>query len=539
MLILPSRTRLLGGVAALSCCLVPPVHAQTQSPPPGDEAAISSRPNFWSLFSVENFVTALVHSALSSARVLADIKYDQISVDPVALRVTLTGVSISPLLPQPMGACLVTVDQITINGNPVDQLNEARFRMALNGVDMQPSCLPIEAAGMARGFGFASLAANRADLSIRYDYASGGGDLHLETEIENLATISAFVDASYLSYRMNMATEEPVIAADITRAEISVQDAGAWDLAKRMLPPGMLDPDALNQMVSGGVTELFQSAAMPNDTALSDEQRAFALEAGRVAAGFEGSNGRIVLATQIAPGDVVRVGETTFASLKTAMQALKPTIANTAPSLRATISVADLDAALNADSMPENAFELGKALITGIGAPRNPEAARKLLLPLARNGDARASQLIGEDIQTSHPKDAYEHALRAAAAGLPGALALLDRIERDLPYADVLSGQGGLLGSPEEALYSDLGAMRKAARDFLTGTVRPRSWQAAYYWASMSAAAGDASGAALRDDINQMMRLRGDGEIWAKEANSLDNGVLRDWIGRDVPGLLR
>lgn len=536
---LTQRIRLLGGVAALACCVALPLPAFAQSESDAPAEPTSSRPSFWSLFSIENAVTAIVHSALSSARVLADIKYDQISVDPVALRVTLTGVSISPLLPQPMGACLVTVDQITINGNPVDRINEARFRMALNGVEMQPSCLPIEVAGMARGFGFASLNADRADLSIRYDYASGGADLHLEADLENLATLSAYVDASYLSYRMNIATEEPVIAADITRAELSLQDAGAWALAKRMLPPTMLEPDRLNQMVSGAVTEVFQSAAAPGDPALSDKQRGFALEAGRVAAGFEGSNGRIVLSTQIDPGQSVRIAEETFASLKTAITALQPTISNTAPALRAAVSVAELDTALNAEGAPANAFDLGKALITGLGAPRNPDAARKLLLPLARNGNAEASQLIAASIETSHPKDAYEHALRSAAAGLPGSLALLDRIERSLSYDEVLEAQGGLLGSPEEALYGDLGAMRRAARDFLTGTARPRSWQAAYYWAAMSAAAGDASGASLRNDINDMMRLRGDAEPWALETRSLDNGVLRDWIGRDVPGLLR
>jgi len=43
----------------------------------------------------------------------------------------------------------------------------------------------------------------------------------------------------------------------------------------------------------------------------------------------------------------------------------------------------------------------------------------------------------------------------------------------------------------------------------------------------------------LRADITEMMRLRGDAKAWAAETEKLDNGVLRDWIGRDVPGLLK
>ena len=131
------------------------------------------------------------------------------------------------------------------------------------------------------------------------------------------------------------------------------------------------------------------------------------------------------------------------------------------------------------------------------------------------------------------------HALRAAAAGKPGALALMDRIERSVPYADVIEAQNKLLGATDTTLFGDLGAMRRAARDYLTGTSRARSWRAAYYWASMTAATGDATGAALRNEINEVMRLRGNAEVWALEAESLDNGVLRDWMGNDVPSLLR
>ena len=102
-----------------------------------------------------------------------------------------------------------------------------------------------------------------------------------------------------------------------------------------------------------------------------------------------------------------------------------------------------------------------------------------------------------------------------------------------------LAAQKGLMRGPEEALYSDLSAMRTAARDFLTGTKRPRAWLAAYYWSSMAAAAGDAAGAALRDEVVETMRLRGDADAWTKEASSIDAGVLRDWIGKDVPARLR
>ena len=81
------RVLIAAPVAALSLSALPAT------------AQENSRPSFWQAFSLENIATAFFHSAIGWARLLADIRYDQISVDPLALRVTLTGLSIAPYLP--------------------------------------------------------------------------------------------------------------------------------------------------------------------------------------------------------------------------------------------------------------------------------------------------------------------------------------------------------------------------------------------------------------------------------------------------------
>jgi hypothetical protein len=84
-----------------------------------------------------------------------------------------------------------------------------------------------------------------------------------------------------------------------------------------------------------------------------------------------------------------------------------------------------------------------------------------------------------------------------------------------------------------------LGDVRRAARAHLLGTTRIRSYRAAYYWASVGAAAGDAASVAIRDEINTIMRLRGASAAWSEVQTSLENGVLRDWVGRDLPSTLQ
>ena len=55
----------------------------------------------------------------------------------------------------------------------------------------------------------------------------------------------------------------------------------------------------------------------------------------------------------------------------------------------------------------------------------------------------------------------------------------------------------------------------------------------------MAAAAGDGSGAAIRDEIETLMARRGDRDAWAEEIASLENGVLRDWINENLPERLK
>ncbi|MGR3803894.1 hypothetical protein [Marinibacterium profundimaris] len=540
----PHPRRLGAALLSLALVLPAPLVAQDSAAPAGpaepSQTTAAARPGLFDILTLDRISTAAMQMVMSSARLFADIRYGQVSLDPLAARMTLLDLDIRPYLPGlPPGACIVTAGRVTIAGQPLDRPEAMRLRMSLDDMELGLGCLPAEARALVMGVGLDRLTMPRADIGLRYDYASGGAIIDLAGDLDNVAAIEAFVDADYISFRVDPATEEPQMALELNAAHVTLDDRGAWTMAQRLMPPDMRAPEALQALVAGAVAEMLDEANGIDAAQLSEAQQRFAAEAGAAARGFAEGNRRVVLATGIARPPF-RIDEDSAAEFQPLFDALAPVAGHHAPRLDRVIPVAELRAALETDALPDNALELGRAMLTGVGAPRNLTSGLNLLAQASRQGNAEAAFLVAEALAADDPETAYGHAMRAAAAAYPGALAVLDRAERGTPFARMMAMQADASpAGPDPALYGSVLEMRRAARGFLTGTGRYRSYRAAWYWAAMAAAAGDASGAAMRDEITELMRLRGDAAAWAAEAASLDNGVLRDWIDKDLPAQLK
>lgn len=521
--------RALALVTALAA--TPALAQQTEAP---------QRPSLWDMFSVERLATSLAHGLMGSARALADIRYDAISVDPVAARIDFIGLRIEPLLPGAPGPCRIDAAQATLRGAPLDRIEAGRFLLVLDDVAMAQGCLPPDMAPLGALTGPGPIRAARVEADLNYDYASGGADLRISADFERLAAVQFHADMDYVSYRMHPYRQEPSFAVDLNAAQLSLTDLGAWAIARNFLPPEMKTPEALSQTVTMGTLELLKELNGFISPEPSAEQRAFAKEVGALAGRFGDDAPRLVLATDIADRPL-RLDDAAMGDFQALFARLAPTAGTSAPDLARLIPVAQLETTIGAKDAPENALETGLALISGVGAPRNVAEGLRLLEPLARTGNARAAAEIARALADRAPAEGYGYALRANAAGTSGMLALTNRIERDLPFEAMMSAQDAALGgaTPDPALYRDPRAMRDAMRGFFTGTDRPRSYAAAYYWALIASAAGDASGVALRNDIAEMMRLRGDAARWQEVAARLENAALRQWIDSDVPRALR
>ncbi|MEM8728383.1 MAG: hypothetical protein AAGF79_00580 [Pseudomonadota bacterium] len=497
---------------------------------------------FFEVVTFERLATGALNLAMTSARAFADIRYQQISFDPIGARLTLLDLDVRPFLPgMAPDACVVTAERLALRGQPLDDPGTWRAQIALDAVEVGLGCLPPPARAVSMGAGLDRITLPRVDMGLHYDYASGGGTMELSADLDRVAAIEVVLEADYISFRVDPARGEPHPALDLNAVHVTLDDRGGWDIAQRLLPPDIQSPDTLQGIVAGAVMQALQEANGTGETGapMTADQQRFAAQAGAVAKGFAEGNRRVVLATQIARPPF-RIDETSTANFPAFFDALSPVVSHRAPQLTRVIPVSDLQAALNSEETPADAVSLGRALLTGIGAPRNTNQGLTLLAKASREGNGEAAYLVADALAQSDPDTAYGHALRAAGLNYPGGLAVLDRVERATSYDTMMALQSDATpAGPDPALYGSVLQMRLAARGFLNGTDRFRSYRAAYYWAAMAAAAGDASGAAMRDDITETMRLRGDAQAWAQEAGALDNGVLRDWIQQDLPARLQ
>lgn len=501
--------------------------------------AQAPRPTLWDVLSVETLATSFAHAVIGSARTLADIRYDGIRVDPMAARIEFTGLRIEPLLTDEYGTCRIDAAQATLRGSAIDRIERGRFSLVLDDVALR-GCLSREMAALAGLAGPGPIRAPRIEADLNYDYGSGGGDLRISADLERLVALQFHAELDYISYRMHPVTQDPVMAVDLVSAELGVTDLGAWAIARAFLPEDLKTPDGLSRTVTEGVRQFLQDANGFTDPTLSDAQQEFAGKAGAIVSAFGVDAPRIVIASTIEEPPL-RLDEAAMQDFRSFFARLDPVIGTATPAIGRMIEAERLDAALKSQETPEDALALGRALITGTGAPRNLAEGLRLLRPLARAGDAEAAALVATALEALDPAAAYVHALRANAAGQTGMLALLNRVERDLPFEAMMSAQDSALDgdTPDPALYRDPRTLREAMRGYFTGTGRPRSYAAAYYWALMGAATGDASSRALRADIAEMMRLRGDAANWAEVAARLESAALRDWISSDVPAVLQ
>lgn len=244
-----SLFRRLTQTTALTCVLAVPLHAQEQP--------IETPVTIWDALSLENFLTMAVQSAMPMLRVLADVRYDQIDVDPVRNRMALVGVDIRPFLPYVEDdSCKITADSIVFSGQPVDRLQGYRISAALEGAVLGFDCLPQEARPVVGLLGLENIRMDRMTVNVNYDFASGGATVHFGADIDDLASLSGTADLDYISYRMDLDTEEVMPAAYVNHIQVTLEDRGAYAAGSRMAPPGMLDPAALEQIIPGALTEI-------------------------------------------------------------------------------------------------------------------------------------------------------------------------------------------------------------------------------------------------------------------------------------------
>ena len=496
------------------------------------------------------------------ARMFVDLTYDSITIEPGSNDLIVTGLRIYPELDWDQdGRCEIGVERVVIaDATSFDML---RSTMELGGLSLPPACFQPEMAATLAGLGYDGLTADAMAMELAYDLPSSAADLVLQASVVDAAEIALTAHFDYLFLRVPTgeagddagtdadadAAAEPIPVARLGSAELVIENDGLWQALEPMMTVQMGDLTALPQLVQMGVGELFTEGGTRTPT---PEEKAFVENLADEIGRFIADQDRLVLTAAPEEGSVLLTNEM-MASPGALIAALDPVVSATPRAYRDMVAPDELAQALaGGDALDaETRLRIGRALVTGVGAPRAAEAGRALLAPLAEAWDAPAALLTARAAEAAGDgQAAYAMALRAMAGGEAGAIALADQLEPELPLTAVLDAQAGAeagwpgaaeAGATADQLIAegDVGAMRRRAYAASTGRGRPRSYGDAYYWASLAAAAGDRAAASLRQRLDD--RFAGQ-EGWRELADARATDALDTWtqgLGQTIANRVR
>lgn len=512
-------------------------------------ATAQSQPSFWDLISPERILRSVAQSAIMALRTQMDITYSDMAIDLAAGRVALTDVRVWPL-PEwdANGDCEIAIDRLTLRTAALDEADRLRFKLQASGVSAPAVCLPQEPRGALAMAGLDGLEMPRLTIDLNYDMRASDAAVQVFATVTDVATATLTADIAYISVdgRYDMEDPEPVVFLD--DASLVIENLGIWNVLQGMAPPEFTNPASAALVAEGAIGGMLAGAnrgAAPDGrqgdpSALTEAQAAFVQSIATTWPAFLVNPDTIVIETNI-DGNVY-LDFALFEDPRYVFDKLRPVLALAPTSAGRILPAEMLRQAMGGDVgalSDQQRRSLGLALMTGAGAPRNIEAGMALLSALAEAGDGEAAMALSDALAVRAPEDAYLWALRAGAEGVPGATALLDRIEGDLGLAATLRLQEAVSGDDQQdpAMLGSVAMIREQAAMRQLGRGMTRSYLIAAKWAMIGAAAGDAEAADILADLDEKAR-RADAEgqaAWVDFEAEASRLAMEVWLGHDLP----
>lgn len=488
---------------------------------------------------IENAARSYAVFLLRSA---IDFTYDTITIDPRSGAMIATGLTFYPILDwDEDGTCTITVTQAIIGSTA----SADTFSSLVEATDVAvgTSCLDPSASGFLAQHGYeGSIVSDAAMIDFSYDLPSAGASFTFNAAIADAAEVTVTAEFDYLAVTGLFDDGEPdpdnlYPVAHLTHAEVSISNLGAFERFEPTLSGMIGSVKAVPDMAAGQLEQLLTEGGSKS---LSNPEQDFLDDLREELDRFVTEKSTITITAS--PVDGVWLDEDSFETPNDTIKALQPRVGTNPASFSAILSPDTLSAALDGgnDLDDDARLSAGRALVTGIGAPRDVVAGRKLLESMAEDGNAEAAYLVAQSAVASGDDPAgYRMALLALAGGHKAAARIADALERDMDVADILSIQteaadnyadkdaledrvDGIMDAPT------LSAMRKMARDAYLGRSVPRSYETAYFWATVAAAAGDKSAATLRDRIDQRMGGT-EAQSWIEASQRASSAALAAW----------
>ncbi|MGC9371485.1 MAG: hypothetical protein ACP5DX_18290, partial [Paracoccaceae bacterium] len=349
------------GVALCAALCLPPAAARAQD-----------WPSYLDMLRPERVVQHLLQTGVMALRTQVDLRYGDISVNPVTGYVALTDIELWPLLDwDEDGECRIAADRLSVRSAGMAEPDRMRMRLQLSGGGAPAACLPPDMRPALQAARLDAIDLPRLTVDLDYQISSAEADLHVFGEVAQLAAVDLTADFSYLWFEARDG-EDPVPVAFLSAAALSVENLGGWAALQPMLPPPLTDPAAapaaLEEMLGALLAEANRNAAgaeqpVPPNIA----QQAFVASAASAWPAFLQDPTRLVLETGYAPEDDIYLDLAYYQDdLPALFDDLQPRLGRSAARQRAVLPAALVRQGLgeDADALPAaERLRLGRALL--------------------------------------------------------------------------------------------------------------------------------------------------------------------------------
>lgn len=526
----------LACLAMLAVGSAAPVAAQSSGPFAGAEAAVR----------VAQRIVA--QYALLAARSAVDLTYDAISVDPRTNDLAIAGLELRPRLAwDPQRQCRISIDRVTVPAGGPSAIDRLSVTAEIDGVDIPSACFQPAIGMTAQSFGYESIRIESAALDLSYHLPSSGADLLVTAAVADAAEVQVAAQFDYIWLtglaRTGGSDAAPEPVAHLSELEVVLENDGLWERLEPMVSSQFGDPQALPEMMRAMLGQMLaENGGQPGPEARKVIDNA-AEQIGR----FVRDGDRLVLTA--APEGGVWLDSSIFQTPGQAIAALQPRFSSAPLATGAVIDPALLSRALSGGENLDDAERLrvGRALLTGVGAPLAAAEGFSLVEPLAAEWNAEAAALVAEaNAAKGNIEAAYAAALRAQAGKVGGVAALVPRLEGQLSPGTLLMVQERILSewsgrddwrAARDAAEAegDIAMLRRMASDVTAGRGMPRSYVQGYYLASLTAAAGDRIGLRLRERIDARFEDAA-GTGWEEARSAAAAAALETWTSGGLAG---
>jgi len=453
-------------------------------------AAAQERTTLLDFLNVDVIVQRLLQTGIMAARTQMDLVYSDFTVDIFNNSASITDFTAWPLPDWDLdGTCEIAIDRISLKSTPFDQPNRLWGKVQISGASFPTSCLPPDVREPFAMAGLEDISIPRLTLDVDYGVPKSDAEVRMHAEIDNVGTLTTSADFTYIWVDARD-QYDPLPVIFLEHAIVNFADDGLFEAVKPILPPPFTSAGA-GDMIKGLMGE---ELARENESgALSASQETFLTSLATSWDAFTANPDSLVIETNI-DGDIFIDIDLIDESPQEIFDALLPTVSVAAKALSEMVPTDLLKSALSGGASnlaPEDAKSVGLALLSGEGAPRNTTVAMQILEPLAQGGDGDVTAALAETLLASDPEKAYAYALTAGGQGENGMTALLDRIEKELPFAKVLELQEEVVSAEEIDLTAleSVARLRSEAAMRYDGKGRARSYAFASLLARLAAAA--------------------------------------------------